>query len=219
MNEDNEAEAIVAKATLPEEPLPEATAPEAMMAEGYVTAPAVAAAVDEPGPEIVEAVLPEVPASDEATAANHPYAGFHEIYGDDSDIEIVDAPIDGPPVPTELEINRRRLYEAKLEPFRAANRGIEIQAQMAAADIEIVDVVLSDEEPASSPNLPAMDKPAPPAIETAMTAAEAGPSEKPASLGQALLASGVVPNPSASRTDPLAPVRRMSQAEKIALFT
>jgi hypothetical protein len=29
----------------------------------------------------------------------------------------------------------------------------------------------------------------------------------------------VVPNPSASRTDPLAPVRRMSQAEKIALFT
>jgi hypothetical protein len=40
-----------------------------------------------------------------------------------------------------------------------------------------------------------------------------------ASLGSTLLASGIVRKPSASVSDPLAPIRRMSQAEKIALFS
>jgi hypothetical protein len=39
------------------------------------------------------------------------------------------------------------------------------------------------------------------------------------SLGSALIASGIVRRPSASLADPLAPIRRMSQAEKIALFS
>jgi hypothetical protein len=40
-----------------------------------------------------------------------------------------------------------------------------------------------------------------------------------ASLGSTLLASGIVAKPSMSAADPLAPIRRMSQAEKIALFS
>jgi hypothetical protein len=40
-----------------------------------------------------------------------------------------------------------------------------------------------------------------------------------ASLGSTLLASGIVRKPSASVSDPLAPIRRMSQAEKIAFFS
>ena len=40
-----------------------------------------------------------------------------------------------------------------------------------------------------------------------------------ASLGSTLIASGIVRKPSASVSDPLAPIRRMSQAEKIALFS
>jgi hypothetical protein len=39
------------------------------------------------------------------------------------------------------------------------------------------------------------------------------------SLGSALIASGLLRKPNASHSDPLAPIRRMSQAEKIAFFS
>ena len=44
------------------------------------------------------------------------------------------------------------------------------------------------------------------------------PSHQP-SLGAALIASGIVRRPHAAESDPLAPIRRMSQAEKIAFFS
>lgn len=47
--------------------------------------------------------------------------------------------------------------------------------------------------------------------ESAMTA--------PASLGESLIASGIIARPATPRSDPLAPIRRMSQAERIAFFS
>jgi len=44
------------------------------------------------------------------------------------------------------------------------------------------------------------------------------PAEKP-SLGATILATGIVPRPKPAASDPLAPIRRMSQAEKIAFFS
>ncbi len=44
------------------------------------------------------------------------------------------------------------------------------------------------------------------------------PSLQP-SLGSTLIANGIVRRPDASASDPLAPIRRMSQAEKIAFFS
>jgi hypothetical protein len=44
------------------------------------------------------------------------------------------------------------------------------------------------------------------------------PSLEP-SLGSTLIANGIVRRPNASVSDPLAPIRRMSQAEKIAFFS
>ena len=44
-----------------------------------------------------------------------------------------------------------------------------------------------------------------------------GPADE--SLGASLIASGIVPKPAAPKVDPLAPIRRMSQAEKIAFFS
>ncbi len=38
-------------------------------------------------------------------------------------------------------------------------------------------------------------------------------------LGESLIASGIVARAASPRSDPLAPVRRMSQAEKIAFFS
>lgn len=41
----------------------------------------------------------------------------------------------------------------------------------------------------------------------------------PTSLGASLIASGIIARPISPRSDPLAPIRRMSQAEKIAFFS
>jgi hypothetical protein len=41
----------------------------------------------------------------------------------------------------------------------------------------------------------------------------------PTSLGQAALDGGAVPTPSGRYSEALAPIRRMSQAEKIAFFS
>jgi hypothetical protein len=65
-------------------------------------------------------------------------------------------------------------------------------------------------EPSVAPSLKASLEPAPePSLE---------PSREP-SLGSSLIANGIVQRPRTSRPDPLAPVRRMSQTEKIAFFS
>jgi hypothetical protein len=145
-----------------------------------------------------------------------PDAAFREIYGDDADTEIADASLAEEPAPavlTEPEINKQRLYEAKLASYRPANDTMHAPAQAidAASGIDIVDVAGTE------------DKRAPPAQErmqaAIMGAAPADqPLEKPTSLGQVLIASGMV-RAASDRPDPLAPFRRMSQADKIALFT
>lgn len=57
----------------------------------------------------------------------------------------------------------------------------------------------------------------PPAIQPSLETS-VGRSPEP-SLGSSLLANGIVQRPKASEADPLAPIRRMSQAEKIAFFS
>ena len=63
-------------------------------------------------------------------------------------------------------------------------------------------------QPSLQPSLQASPEPSP------------EPSNLPEpSLGSALIASGLLRKPNASHSDPLAPIRRMSQAEKIAFFS
>jgi hypothetical protein len=56
-----------------------------------------------------------------------------------------------------------------------------------------------------------------PVLEIAPEIASAEPA--PASLGASLIASGIIAKPMSPRSDPLAPIRRMSQAEKVAFFS
>lgn len=56
-----------------------------------------------------------------------------------------------------------------------------------------------------------------PAPQTPPSAAPESPVEP--SLGAAIIAEGIVPQPKLPAPDPLAPIRRMSQAEKIAFFS
>ena len=55
---------------------------------------------------------------------------------------------------------------------------------------------------------------------TAQTTAQAAPEASlEISLGSSIIASGIVRKPAVAANDPLAPIRRMSQAEKIAFFS
>ena len=89
-------------------------------------------------------------------------------------------------------------------------------------------IVAREAEPIAAPEMP-------PEMQPSLQPSFEGPVERPlvehspvessletsleASLGSTLLASGIVAKPSMSAADPLAPIRRMSQAEKIALFS
>ena len=90
-----------------------------------------------------------------------------------------------------------------------------IAIEMAAPDFMDIEPEEMEIAPRAQPEPVAMSeqpeaKPAsPPPVE---------PSLQP-SLGSTLIASGIVRKPDAAGSDPLAPIRRLSQAEKIALFS
>jgi len=68
------------------------------------------------------------------------------------------------------------------------------------------EIAAEKSEPAAAPvQLVASQPPHPPSLEV--------------SLGSTLIANGIVRRPHAAMSDPLAPIRRMSQAEKIAFFS
>jgi hypothetical protein len=224
MSEDDDAIAM------PEEDEEVAVAAVVDVPPPAVTVEAVPSTVGETAPVELESRAEAAPAemaepiAVAEPVATDPDAAFREIYGDDSDIEIVDAaPAEEPPAPppaplppTEPEINKQRLYEAKLEPYRISETNFQVVAP--ADDIEIVDVV-GAEMPSAPEHPKVAESPAVIAEATPVeVVAEVDAPEAKPSLGQALLDSGVV-SAASPRPDPLAPFRRMSQAEKIAFFT
>ena len=88
----------------------------------------------------------------------------------------------------------------------------EIQARSAEREAVAPQIVAEAPQPVAPPAPPvqqAVQPPPPPAAAPAMEV----------SLGSTLIASGVVRKPVLAANDPLAPIRRMSQAEKIAFFS
>ncbi len=78
-------------------------------------------------------------------------------------------------------------------------------------------VVARQPEPAAPAIAPSL-QPSPQASPQASREASPEPSSEP-SLGSTLIANGILRRPNASGPDPLAPIRRLSQAEKIAFFS
>src|SRR6266851_2697237 len=72
--------------------------------------------------------------------------------------------------------------------------------------------------PAIAPSLQPSFQPSPQASPQASREASPEPSSEP-SLGSTLIANGILRRPNVSGPDPLAPIRRLSQAEKIAFFS
>jgi hypothetical protein len=98
---------------------------------------------------------------------------------------------------------------------------------IAADDIEITFVTDAGEPPAGVVSaapapLQSVAEPAPKPEVKSEPKPELKPELKPAaepSLGSSLIANGIVSRPRTLRPDPLAPIRRMSQTEKIAFFS
>jgi hypothetical protein len=122
------------------------------------------------------------------------------------------------------------LSPEEAEPFDDALLDM-IALEMAAPQAEDIGDIL----PADGGEIHAADLPA---AEPIIVAKSPGPAAAPAeppvlltllqrspqpfrqpSLGSSLIANGIVRKPQATPSDPLAPIRRMSQAEKIAFFS
>jgi len=92
---------------------------------------------------------------------------------------------------------------------------------MIAAEMAEPDPVAVDGDPYAGDPCAQVAEPPPamaePPVQPSQPVAPA-PSPEP-SLGATILATGILPRPKPAASDPLAPIRRMSQAEKIAFFS
>jgi hypothetical protein len=147
-------------------------------------------------PDIAEITEEAAEADDEAVLE---LVALEMAAPDDSDIELASGPdpdeIDAAALPPPEPI----IVAREAEPQEAEPLEAELMAAPAQAE--------------------AMQAPLQPFLENAV--AERPAAERPleSSLGSSLIASGIITKRAASVSDPLAPIRRMSQAEKIALFS
>jgi hypothetical protein len=94
------------------------------------------------------------------------------------------------------------------------------EAMRAAASVaEPVGAVRTPELIAAAAELPSIQPSLQEAAPQQPALQQAPPRSRQPSLGSSLIANGIVRKPGAMPTDPLAPIRRMSQAEKIAFFS
>ncbi|HTF73729.1 MAG TPA: hypothetical protein VK620_05250 [Bradyrhizobium sp.] len=118
------------------------------------------------------------------------------------------------------------LEMAAVDPFDIDDPSDIDQIEVAELPPEAPVVVAREPEPPAppaiapslQPSLQPSFQPSPQASAQASREASPEPSHEP-SLGSALIANGILRKPTASGPDPLAPIRRLSQAEKIAFFS
>jgi hypothetical protein len=188
---------------------------EAAVAEVAATEVAGAEVAEAPAPELAQAAPP--PAGDAIAEAAAPIADFvdetefvDEAAADAHDeavLDLIAAEMSAPqPIDDDLDIT---VAEAAIVAPARGERAPEV-AEAAAPRIE----------PIVAPVAPVQPTPpaaAQPAVEPAPAATRIGEAE--VSIGSAVIASGILIKPNRPANDPLAPIRRMSQAEKIALFS
>jgi hypothetical protein len=201
-------------------PGPAEDAPEPEVA----TAAVVAAMAEAPVAEVVEAPVTEAPAASAAPAAEAaaPIAAVvdaidivDEVAADAHDEAVLDliAAEMSAPQPIEDDFDMPVAEAAIAEPAIA---------ETASAP---TDAVAPNLEPIAAPVTSPVQQDAPGAVTAATAAAPAAsPSvtqigETEISIGTAILASGILSKPNRPANDPLAPIRRMSQAERIAFFS
>lgn len=243
------AEAAPAPAQAVEpEPQPKIAVAEPVITEPAVAAPAVVeaaapAAIIEP--VIAEPAIAETKAAMEASTPASPETAAPDIASapnSEPEAAVHAEAAEPEPIAAVIELPQPEPAPAQSEPapMAAAPRSIMTASASQPAPQPMAEPV-PDETPAiaTAASLPQVAPAAEPARESAMAAeAEGGGSEDlwadieaeiaplppfdpvhEASLGASLIAQGVVVRPSNGRADLLAPIRRMSHAERIAFFS
>ena len=187
------------------------------VAEAAATAPAaadaspVAAAEETP---IMAAASEPIDAFDAGDEAMLDMVAL-EMAAPDTD-EAYEPQLDEPPTETgELQVGAAEAREGSEAQISEEEISATEISESAAPD----EVDVSVEEPRNAAPVLATALPAVTPLQSApepelVFAAEVAPS-----LGSSLLANGIVPRPRAARPDPMAPIRRMTQTEKIAFFS
>ena len=178
-----------------------------------------------PSAHPLEAAEVHPAASDEtamAEAASEPADAFDA--NDEAMLDMVAMEMAAPdsdaaydPTLEEFENHEMQVAEAQV----LASRDETISESVAAYEIEVTfpDSSKTADEPVAATALPVvtpLQSVPKPAIEPETAKPEPA---LPPSLGSSLLANGIVTRPRTSRPDPLAPIRRMSQTERIAFFS
>lgn len=186
-------------------PAPVAETPVAVMPKAEAPAPAAVIVSDEPPASEVETAFSEPELPSDSAAAETGTVALSQEEADAEDEALLEA------VAMEM---------AAPDPEEETADFSEPVAESVPMHVTTPPVV----EPiarasAPEPELTPFATPAPalqPSLHLVPSAAE--PEEAP-SLGSALIANGILRRPSVPANDPLAPIRRMSQAEKIAFFS
>jgi len=193
-------------------PMEEAEPPEAAIAAAVESvAEALAAEVAEVvAPEVTEATTAAaVEPTAEAAAAISDVVGAIEVADevaadahDEAVLDLIAAEMSAPqPMDDEFAVEQMAIAEPEIaEPTPA-----------------VAGAVAPDVEPIAAPVAPLLQPEPPAAIAPASEPTQVGEAE--ASIGSAVIASGILNKPNSPANDPLAPIRRMSQAEKIAFFS
>jgi hypothetical protein len=180
---------IAAAPSAVEEPPSQAAAPVA-------AAPEIATAVDEP---VAAAELVEVP-----TEEAEPY--------DEAMLELVALEMAAP----DFDDADTEFAPTMSEPH--IDEAVQVQVAEPTPLSETPQV--STIEPPHEEPVPAMSAPEPGIVQEGALAPPVAPEpESAASLGATILATGLVARSGTAANDPLAPIRRMTQAEKIAFFS
>ena len=195
---DDTAPAPVAEAPVPIVPKAEAPAPAPVAA-------APAAISEEPASE-VETAFSEPDLPSESPAEESVAIALSQEEADAEDEAVLDAVAMemAAPDPDEMLDFSEPIVES--EPPMHVTTPPVVEPIARAPDVEPVLPQIATPAPALQPSLHLVSSAAP------------EPEEAP-SLGSALIASGVLRKPNVPASDPLAPIRRMSQAEKIAFFS
>jgi hypothetical protein len=191
------AEAAVSSAAMPAEPIV------AMAVAAEVTAEAAVgmAEIADPSPEATDVTDDSADAHDEAVLD---MIAFEMAAPDPDDVDGLPGNETYEAQASEAQASESQISEAQASEVQAS-RGIESSHETRTALPPVQPIIIAER--------------APPAIAPAVQPApEPEPSPEP-SLGSSLIASGIVRGPTALRPDPLAAIRRMSQAEKVAFFS
>jgi hypothetical protein len=221
---DDAAPAPVAEAAVAEAPVAEAAVSETVIAETAVASPS-------PDPQqappfaVVETIeaapvemAAEAPTSSQAPTVELASADAEAVLAEveaaeAAEISITDAAADA---------HDEAVLDLIAQEMGAPDEfEIDDTATMIAEEAHITELAPAEFEIAAEAPEPIVAESVEPVAETpAQAAVEAAPEPaREISLGSSIIASGMLRKPGVAANDPLAPIRRMSQAEKIAFFS